>query len=91
MTFGRQHCGLGMKTSTTTFSLCLGNRRLTSGAVVTLAKGSGQLAIEDASSDVIRYLGGGVHRLIRGGKGSSSFETEGAKLRETVVEDATSS
>ena len=42
-------------------------RRLASGAVVTLAKGGGQLALEDSTSDGIRYLGGGVYCLIRGG------------------------
>ena len=33
---------------------CLGNRRLASGAVVILAKGGGQLAFEDTSSNGIR-------------------------------------
>ena len=57
-----------MGASTTIFFSCLGNRRLAPGAVVTLAKGGGQLALDDTSSDVIRYLGGGVHYLIRGGR-----------------------
>ena len=69
--------------------LCLDNRRLASGAAVTLAKGSGQLALDDASSGVIRYLGGGVHCLVRAGRESSSFETGSAGYYETVDEDPT--
>ena len=61
--------------STTRSFRCLGNRRLASGAVVMQVKGGGQLVVEYASSDGVRYLGGGGHCLIRGGKGSSSFET----------------
>ena len=80
-----------MEASTTRIFSCLGNRRLASGAVVTLVKGGGHLALEDASSNGIRYLGGGVHCLIRGGRGSSSFETGSAKRYETVDEDATHS
>ena len=70
---------------------CLGNRPLASGAAVTLAKGGGQLALDNASSDVIKYLGGGVHCLIKGGKGSSSFETGSAEFYGTVDEDPTCS
>ena len=55
---------------------CLGNKRLASGVVVTLAKGGGQLALDDASSDVIRYFGGGAHCLIRDSTGSSSLRQE---------------
>ena len=62
-----------MKASTTRKFWCLGNRRLVSGAV-TLVKGGGRLTLEDESSDVARYLEGGVHYLIRGGRGCSSFE-----------------
>ena len=40
---------------------------------VTVVEGGGQLTLEDKSSDVIRYLGGGVHCLIRGGRGCSSL------------------
>ena len=55
-----------------------------------LAKRSGQLALEDVSSDDIRYLGGGVHCLIRGGRGSYSYETgSSAELNGTVDEDPT--
>ena len=58
----------------------LGKRRLASGAVVTLAKECSQLVLDDASSHVIRYLGGGVYCLIRGDRGSSSFETGNAEF-----------
>ena len=43
-----------MEASTTRFFWCLGNRRLAPDAVVTLAKGGGQLAFKDASSDSMR-------------------------------------
>ena len=90
ITFGEQGCGLSMEVSTTGNFSCLGNRRLASGAVVTLAKGGGQLTLENASSGGIKYLGGGVHYLI-GGRGSSSFATGSAEFCGTVDEDATSS
>ena len=61
---------------------CLGNKSLASGAVVTLAKGDGQLALDDASSGVIRYIGRGLHCLIRGGRGSYSFGTGSAEFME---------
>ena len=64
-----------MKASTTGNVWCLGNRRLVSGAVVTLVKEDVYLALENVSRDVIMYLEGGVHCLIRGGRGSCSFET----------------
>ena len=69
-----------MQASTTRNFSCLGNRRLASGAVVTLAQGGGQLALENASSDGIGYLGDGVHCLIRVGRGRFSFETESANF-----------
>ena len=69
--------------------LWLGNRRLASGTVVTLAKGDGQLAPENASSDDIKYFGGGVHCFIRGGRGGSSFDTGNAELFRTADEDLT--
>ena len=56
-----------MEASTTRIFSCLGNKRLTSSAEVTLAKGGGQLALDDASSDAVRYLGDEVHCLVRGG------------------------
>ena len=80
-----------MEASTTRNFSCLGNRRLTSGAVVTLAKGASQLALTDASSGVIRNPGSGVHFLIRGCRGTSSFETGSAEFYGTVDEDLTSS
>ena len=80
-----------MEGSTTGIFSCLGNRRLASGAVVTLAKGGGQLALDDISSDVIRYLGGGVHFLIRGGRRSSRFKTGSAEFYGTVDENPTCS
>ena len=91
VTFGEQGCGLSMEVSTTRNFSCLGNRRLASGAIVSLEKGGGQLTLDDASSDGIRYLGGGVHCLIRGGRGSSSFETGSVEFCGTVDENATSS
>ena len=78
-----------MEAPTTKNWSCLGNRRLASGAVVTPAKGGGQLTLDDASSGVIRYLGGGVHCLARGGKGISSFDTKSAEFYGTVDEDPT--
>ena len=79
-----------MKAPTTRNCWCLGNIRLASSVVVTLAKGGIQLALEDVSSDAIRYLGGGVHCLIRGGRGSSGFETGSEEFCGTADEDATS-
>ena len=76
-----------MKASTTRKFSCLGNRCLASGAVVTLAKGGDQLALDDGSSDIIRYLGGGEHCLIRGGRGSFSFEAGSAEQYGSVDED----
>ena len=49
ITFGEQGCGLSMKASTTRSISCLGNKRLAPGAVVTLAKGGSQLALDYAS------------------------------------------
>ena len=85
-----------MEASTTRNFWCLGKRRLASGAVVILAKAGGQLALEDARSDGIRDIGGGVHCLFRGGvqclfrgglqclfrggKGSSRFETRSVEF-----------
>ena len=57
------------------------------GTVVTLAKDGDQFALDDASSDAIRYLGGGVHCLIRGARRSSRFETGSAEFYGTVEED----
>ena len=48
-------------------------------------EGGDQLALKDARSDSIGYLGGRVHCLIRGGKGSYIFET-GAGAHGTVDE-----
>ena len=80
-----------MEASTTgTFSF-LSNRHLASGAVVTLVMGGGQLIFEAASSDVIRYLGGEVYCLIKGGRETSSFETRSAEFYGTVHEDPTCS
>ena len=81
-----------MKAPATRKFWCLGNRRLASRAAVTLANGGSQLALEDASSDVIRCLGGVVHCLIRGGRERSSFET-GSSVRfcGSVGEDGASS
>ena len=73
-----------MEASTTRTFWCQVNRFLASGAVVTLAKGGGQLVVDNASSDVTRYLRGGVHCLIRGGRGSSSFETGSTEFYGTV-------
>ena len=56
-----------------------------------LEKGGGQLALEDTSSDGIRYLGGGVHCLIRSGRGGSSFETRSAEFNGTVDANPTCS
>ena len=89
ITFSEQGCGLSMEGSTTRNLSCLGNRRLSSGTVVTLAKGGGQLALEDTSSDGIRYLGGGIHCLIRDSRESSSFETGSAEFYGTADEDLT--
>ena len=76
-----------MEASTTRRVSCLSNRRLASGAVVALAKGGGRLVLDGASSDVITYLGGGVHCLIRSGKESSSFETRCTGFYGTVHEN----
>ena len=78
-----------MKSSMTKKFWCLGNRCLTSGSARILSKGGGQLALEDASRDGIRHLGGGVHCLIRGGGGSSSSEIESEKFHGSVDEDPT--
>ena len=80
-----------MEASTTRNFSCLGSRRLASGAVVTLAKGGGQLALDDGNNGAIRYLGGGVHCLIIESRGSSSFETGNAEFNGTVDEDPTCS
>ena len=80
-----------MKASTTRKFWYLGNRRLASGAVVIIVNWGGQLALEDTSSDGIRYLGGEVHCLIRGGKKSSSFETGSEEFHGTADEDPTCS
>ena len=72
------------------FGAYLDIRRLASGATVILAKGGGQFALEDANSDGIRYFGGGVHCLLRGGRGGSIFET-GAGFHGTVDENPTCS
>ena len=52
-----------------------------------LAKGGGQLVLEDASSDGIRYLGDGIHCFIRGGRRMSSLETDSAKFHGTVDDE----
>ena len=80
-----------METSTARNIWCLGNRRLASGAVETTAKGTVQLTLDDESSGIMRHFGGGVYYLIRGGRGSSIFETESAELYGTVNEDITCS
>ena len=49
------------------------------------------MALEDASSDGIKYLEGGAHCLIRGGRGGSSFETGSTQFYGTVEEDPTCS
>ena len=86
ITFGEQGCEFSMKTSSTRI------RGLASGAVVPLPKGGGRLAVDDASIDVIRYLGGGVYCLIRGSRGGACFETGSAEFYGiTVDEDGTCS
>ena len=50
------------------------------------SKGGCKLALEDASSDGFRYLGGGILCLIKGSKRGYSFET-GAGFHGTVDED----
>ena len=52
-----------------------------------LAKGGGQLALDNIGSGGIRYLGGEVYCLIRGGRESSSFETGSTELHGTFYED----
>ena len=49
------------------------------------------MALEDASSNGIRYFGGEVHCLIRGGRGGSSFETGSTEFHKIVDEDPTCS
>ena len=67
------------------FGACLDTRRSVSGAVGSDAgKGGGQLALEDASSNGVGYLGGGVRCLVRGGKGGCIFETS-AEFHVTVI------
>ena len=84
-----QGCGLSIEASTTRNFSCLRNRGLTSGAVVALAKGASQLALNDPSSGVIRYPGSRLHFLSRGCRGASSFETGSAEVYGTVDEDLT--
>ena len=50
------------------------------------SEGGGQLALECASIDDVRYLGGGVYCLIRGGKRGFIFET-GAGFHGIVSKD----
>ena len=66
------------------FGACLDTRRSVSGAVLMLAKGafSWHSRMQEVS---IGYLGGRVSCFIRGGKGSSIFET-GAGVHGTVDE-----
>ena len=47
----------------------------------------GQLDFDDARSDSIRYLGGGVRCLIKGGRGISSVERGNAELYGTAHEN----
>ena len=89
ITFGEQGCRLNTEASATRNVVCLGNRRFLLDTGVALAKGGGQVVFDDASSGVIRYLGGGVHCLIRGGRGCSSFETGSSEFYETAGEDTT--
>ena len=55
------------------------------GCGVDAGEGGNQLALKDARSDSIGYLGGRVRCFIRGGKESSIFET-GAGVHGTVDE-----
>ena len=80
-----------MKASTTRKCRCLGNRRLASGAIVILAKGGRSVGSRGCKQCRLRYLGGGLYCLIRGGTGSSSFETGSAELDGTANEDPTCS
>ena len=80
-----------METSATRVVWCLGSRPLAPGAVVTPAKGGGKFSLEDASSDGIRYLGAGVHCLVRRDRGCSSVETGSANFYVTADEDPTCS
>ena len=53
---------------TWSFGTCLDNRRSASGAVMILAKGVGQLVLEDAGSDGVKYFGDMVRCLVKGVK-----------------------
>ena len=91
ITFGEQGCGLSTEASATKHFSCLCNRRSVSGAIVTLGKGGDQLALDHASSGVIKYIGGRI-RPIKSGRRSSSYETESsANFYGTVREDPTCS
>ena len=62
-----------------------GHETIGFGCGVGAGKGGDQLALKDARSDSIGYLGGIVCCFIRGCKGSSTFET-GAGVHGTVDE-----
>ena len=85
VTYGGQGCGLCMEANTDSdFRACLDTRRSVSGAVDAGERGE-QLALKDARSDSIEYLGCRVRCFIRGGKGSSTIEA-GAGIHGTVDE-----
>ena len=70
-----------MKAFTTTNFWCLGNRRLlASDEVGTLAKEAVSWLSRMQAVTFNRYLGGEVHCLTRGGRGSYSFETGSAEF-----------
>ena len=62
-----------------------GHKTIGFGCAVDAGEGGDQLALKDARSDSIGYLGGRIRCLIRGGNESSIFET-GAGVHETVDE-----
>ena len=72
ITYCGQGCGLCMEAYTDSdFWSLPGHETIGFGCGVDAGEGSDQLALKDARSDSIGYLGGRVRCLIRGGKGST--------------------
>ena len=76
ITYGGQGGGLGMGSiHGLSFHSLPGYETIDFGCGVDAGEGGDQLALKDARSDSIGYLGGRVRCFIRGGKGSYIFET----------------
>ena len=84
ITYGGQGCGLCMEAYTDSVRSLPRYETIGFGCGVDAGEGGDQLALKGARSDSIGYFGGRVRCFIRGGRGSSIFETGAGVMKPPI-------